>query len=89
MNSQWAKKPATMIRKVALVQALREAFPKSFGGMYIAEEQGIDEPNFSVSDVVEMQEAQAIAEREQPEQNAEPTQQPEAQQDVQMALFGK
>ena len=27
LNSQWAKKPATMIRKVALVQALREAFP--------------------------------------------------------------
>ena len=26
LNSQWSKKPATMIRKVALVQALREAF---------------------------------------------------------------
>ena len=25
LNSQWSKKPATMIRKVALVQALREA----------------------------------------------------------------
>lgn len=40
LNSQWSKKPATMIRKVALVQALREAFPTSFGGMYTAEEQG-------------------------------------------------
>lgn len=30
----WAKMPATMIRKVALVQALREAFPANFGGMY-------------------------------------------------------
>ncbi len=33
-KSMWAKKPATMIRKVALVQAMREAFPKSFQGMY-------------------------------------------------------
>lgn len=82
LNSQWAKKPATMIRKVALVQALREAFPTSFGGMYIAEEQGIDEPNFSVSDVIEMQETQVIA-----EQQEEPVQ--EAPQDAQAALFGR
>ena len=33
-KNQWAKMPATMIRKVALVQALREAFPANFGGMY-------------------------------------------------------
>ena len=30
----WQRMPATMIRKVALVQALREAFPASLGGMY-------------------------------------------------------
>ena len=34
VNSQWQGKPATMIRKVALVQALREAFPEDFSGMY-------------------------------------------------------
>lgn len=33
-KSLWASKPATMIRKVALVQALREAFPAKFGGLY-------------------------------------------------------
>lgn len=38
--SNWAIKPATMIRKVALVQALREAFPADLGGMYTAEETG-------------------------------------------------
>ena len=43
LNSQWSKKPATMIRKVALVQALRETFPSAFGGMYAAEEQGAEE----------------------------------------------
>lgn len=44
LNSQWASKPATMIRKVAKAQALREAFPEDFAGMYIAEESGIAEP---------------------------------------------
>ncbi len=33
-NSTWSKMGATMIRKVALVQALREAFPDQFGGLY-------------------------------------------------------
>lgn len=40
LNSQWASKPATMIRKVAVVQALREAFPDDFGAMYSPEEMG-------------------------------------------------
>ena len=43
LNAQWSKKPATMIRKVALVQALRESFPSSFGGLYSAEESGFTE----------------------------------------------
>ena len=38
LNKSWRERPATMIRKVALVQALREAFPDQFAGMYIAEE---------------------------------------------------
>lgn len=42
INSQWAAKPATMIRKVAKAQALREAFPEDMAGMYVAEEVGID-----------------------------------------------
>ena len=43
VNQQWSKKPATMIRKVALVQALREAFPEDMQGLYSAEEFGVDE----------------------------------------------
>lgn len=42
VNGQWSKKPATMIRKVALVQALREAFPEDLGGMYSSEEMNVD-----------------------------------------------
>lgn len=36
----WQSKPATMIRKVAKVCALREAFPDDMQGMYAAEEMG-------------------------------------------------
>lgn len=43
VNSQWAKKPATMIRKVALVQALKESFPEDLAGMNGQEEMGVDE----------------------------------------------
>ena len=44
LNGQWSSKPATMIRKVAQVQALRETFPDTLGGLYTADEQGVDEP---------------------------------------------
>ena len=39
-KSGWAKMPATMIRKVALVHCLREAFPDQFQGLYCSEEMG-------------------------------------------------
>lgn len=38
----WVKMPATMIRKVALVQGLREAFPDKFQGMYDQSEMGTE-----------------------------------------------
>ena len=41
-KSMWAKMPATMIRKVAIVSALREAFPDKFQGMYDQSEMGQD-----------------------------------------------
>ncbi len=53
MNGQWQSKPATMIRKVALVQALREAFPEELGAMYIAEEQGQEPMQIPVEEVPE------------------------------------
>lgn len=44
-NKQWSSKPATMIRKVALSQALSEAFPEDLAGVYEAEEVGVDIEN--------------------------------------------
>ena len=42
-QSTWKQIPCTMIRKVAIVQALREAFPSDLGAMYSSEELGIQQ----------------------------------------------
>lgn len=39
-SANWATKPATMIEKVAVSQALRAAFPMDYQGLYTAEEFG-------------------------------------------------
>ena len=41
-KSRWAAKPVTMIRKVALVHALREAFPSTYGLTYDESEIGVE-----------------------------------------------
>lgn len=41
-KSLWASKPATMIRKVALVHALREAFPSTYGLTYDESEISVE-----------------------------------------------
>lgn len=41
-QSKWKDAPCTMIRKVALVHALREAFPSTFAGLYAPEEAEAD-----------------------------------------------
>lgn len=76
LNGQWSKKPATMIRKVAQVQALREAFPGDLAGLYTAEEQGQEEPVEFVADGPTEQ-------PQEPEKLSEP-----APQDIAAALFG-
>lgn len=84
LNSQWSKKPTTMIRKVALIQALREAFPGTLGGMYSAEEKGVDEPiDVDVAEIP--QEAQQTTQEPTPEQYE---QQSFAQGGAADALFG-
>lgn len=41
-QAKWASSPGLMIRKCALVAALREAFPNDVGGMYVPDEMGLD-----------------------------------------------
>lgn len=42
LNANWSDKGATMVEKVAKVRALRETFVEELGGMYEAEEMGVD-----------------------------------------------
>lgn len=42
LNFNWSGKGATMVEKVAKVRALRETFVEELGGMYAAEEMGVD-----------------------------------------------
>lgn len=50
-TSNWKAKPGTMIRKVALTQALREAFPEDLGSMYAPEEMGVPDSILDVTPV--------------------------------------
>lgn len=85
LNRQWSSKPATMIRKVALVQALRESFPQTLAGMYTSDDQGLEEeidlPNNP--NIIDMPEQAA-------DTQSEPAQETPVQQstDAQAALFG-
>jgi|TARA_X000001382_G_C3177343_1_gene181380 phage recombination protein Bet len=61
-SSMWANKPRTMLQKVALVQALREAFPDTFGGMYSQEEiNSVDSDKLPTANIViEKQEPEVV-----------------------------
>ena len=48
LNANWSGKGATMVEKVAKVRALRETFVEELGGMYEAEEMGVDLLNETV-----------------------------------------
>lgn len=52
-QSTWKAMPKTMIRKVAMVQALREAFPVELGAMYIDEEPKFDNNSNVIDQVTE------------------------------------
>lgn len=69
-RSLWKSKPATMIRKVALVQALREAYPGAFGGIYDRDE--MPEPVIPIPDAPTVDEQPAEAEAVEAETVAEP-----------------
>ena len=83
-----------MIRKVALVQALREAFPENFSGLYSEEEAGTEETAFlTPPDVsVAAEPSAAIPVQEQPVTPPpvqKPAQQAEnAQMEMASAFFG-
>lgn len=48
-QAKWATSPGLMIRKCALVAAMREAFPNDVGGMYVPDEMGYEEKEASAA----------------------------------------
>lgn len=50
-QAKWATSPGLMIRKCALVAALREAFPNDVGGLYVPDEMGFEEPEVSTAPI--------------------------------------
>ena len=84
LNNQWATKPGSMIRKVAVVHALREAFPEDFGGLYSQEEIQ------QAQDVVLDETPIVVSDMEQPQQTTQPQPEPAQQpaNDAAAALFG-
>lgn len=66
LNSNWAGKGATMVEKVAKVRALRETFIEDLGGMYEAEEMGVELPqeNTVQQEVVQQNEPTEVIDAE-------------------------
>ena len=84
LNSQWSKKPTTMILKVDLVQALREAFPGTLANMYAEEEGGGELIDVEVREV-----EQETQQTEQEPAGEQYEQQSFAQGGAEDALFGQ
>lgn len=82
INGQWAGKPATMIQKVAVAQALRAAFPNDLNAMYGEEEMSstieaskpayIDTPYQQQTQQPAIEAPNAVREMEQPASQMRP-----------------
>ena len=64
-KSNWSAKPATMIRKCAIAQAFRGAFPNEYEGLYTEDEMGAQASGDDVVDTkVEVKEDERIVTQE-------------------------
>lgn len=71
-QSTWNEKRSTMIRKVAIVQALREAFPTQLGAMYTSEEQGVKTEDASYIDITNRASDTEITQQNEPSDEKSP-----------------
>ena len=59
-QAMWKKMPGTMIEKVAIVRALRTAFPATFSGLYDMAEMGLPlDDTFEPEGLIKLQESKA------------------------------
>lgn len=59
ITEMWEKKKRTMLKKVALVQSLREAFPDDFGGMYSEDELSVVQDEGRPATTIEVKTSEA------------------------------
>ena len=71
LNQQWATKGATMVEKVALVRAAREAFVDDIGGMYDADEMGVELPAVTIEQEQEPEKQEDVFEEQATEKDNE------------------
>lgn len=62
INRMWKNKPKTMLRKVALMQGLREAFPTALGGLY--EETELQQQTKPIDITPEEEETETIEDKQ-------------------------
>ena len=90
-QSTWRAMPKTMIRKVAIVQAFREAFPGRLQSMYTEEEfqdATVVEPEQEVEREIENKANRQAIKFEAPEQRSIATEQKEYKQQEETAIQG-
>ena len=79
-RSIWNSKKATMIKKVALVHALREAFPAQIGAMYISEEMPhVQDAEYQEVGSEQHQQREEVTLEEAPMQEAQVAEEPQQQ----------
>lgn len=90
-KSNWLTKPATMIRKVAVAQALREAFPEEMSALYEQEEvKEVSDITLDTTPVNVPDEPSTVADVKEPIQTvAEPTHTTQGgQESINEVMFG-
>ncbi len=90
-KSNWLTKPGTMIRKVAVAQALREAFPEEMSALYEQEEvKEVSDITLDTTPVNVPDEPSTVADVKEPVQTvAEPTQTTQGgQESINEVMFG-
>lgn len=75
-QSIWNEKKATMIEKVAQVQALRTAFPSQLGAMYVQDEANVSDVQVLETTLHKVNEENAEAQAQKPTPTPAPTEQP-------------
>lgn len=82
ITEMWSTKGRTMLKKVALVQALREAFPADFGGMYSEDELSVVQNEGRPATTIEVKTSEATEKLKKKLENANEERAPQDEVDI-------